>query len=268
MRCPSNITGPGDETGGTKADRLAALRRTVQGLQSTPVWMGLTDDTGRAGASLGRGLAHGLPEAGIPSGVLNEAVASPAHKAASLGFLFTLAAAALRQRKGLALFIASRRALDYGVSYGHGLNRLGLDVGRFLLVDAETDKDALWAIEEALRSDARPAMVVGTIEGGLDLTQGRRLNLAAAVHATPLVLLRGAKTSAASAAVTRWRVAPAPAAHDQFGAFGSSRWHVTLERARNGRTGAWVIEWDASNRRFRSVPDTSDPSSFDVAAGT
>ena len=33
-------------------------------------------------------------------------------------------------------------------------------------------------------------MVAGAIAGGLDLTTSRRLNLAAAAHATPLVLLR------------------------------------------------------------------------------
>ncbi len=36
--------------------------------------------------------------------------------------------------------------------YGHGLNALGLDPGRVFLVETQDDKQALWAIEEALRS--------------------------------------------------------------------------------------------------------------------
>jgi hypothetical protein len=72
---------------------------------------------------------------------------------------------------------------DFGAPYGHGLVQLGLDAGRLLLVETKSDKDALWALEEALRSQARPAMVAGAVAGGLDLTTSRRLNLAAATHA-------------------------------------------------------------------------------------
>ena len=39
-----------------------------------------------------------------------------------------------------------------GRLYGHGLNALGLDPGRVVLVETQDDKQALWAIEEALRS--------------------------------------------------------------------------------------------------------------------
>jgi protein ImuA len=144
---------------------------------------------------------------------------------------------------------------------------LGVDVGRLILVETDTDKDALWALEEALRSEARPAMVTGAIENDLNLTQGRRLNLAAATHATPLVLSRGGKAAGNSAAATRWRIAPAPAAFDRFDTFARWRWQVTLERCRNGRTGAWLIEWDPVTRRFRSVGDLTDRASVDIAVG-
>ena len=139
---------------------------------------------------------------------------------AAFGFLFALTAAALRSRPGPAVLVAARRALaDFGRPCGHGLAQLGLDVGRLLIVETSTDKDALWTIEDALRSEARPAMVAGAISGNLDLTTSRRLNLAAAAHATPLVLLRTSIAAGTSAAATRWRIAAAPAARDRFGAF-------------------------------------------------
>jgi protein ImuA len=182
---------------------------------------------------------------GLAYGALNELLAA-AHgdRPAAFGFLFTLTAAALGAQAGPAVFVAARRALaEFGTPYGHGLAQQGLDVGRLLLIETRTDKDALWAIEETLRSGTRPAMVAGAIEGGLDLTASRRLNLAAAADATPLVLLRGTRGAGTSAAATRWRIAAAAAARDRFGAFAAPRWRLTLERCRNGRPGEWLIEW-------------------------
>jgi protein ImuA len=159
------------------------------------------------------------------------------------------------------VFIAARRALsDFGAPYGHGLVQLGLDVGRLILIEIETDtdKDALWAIEETLRSGARPAVVAGALAGGLNLTASRRLNLAAAPQRTPLVLLSGAKAAGANAAVTRWRIAAAPAARDRFGALADPRWHIALERSRIERPGAWLIEWNHVAHRFRVVAGLAD----------
>ncbi len=107
-------------------------------------------------------------------------------------------------------------------------------------------------------------MVAGAIGTGLDLTQSRRLNLAAATHTTPLVLLRGATAAGTNAAATRWRVAYATAARDVFDMFQYWRWHVTLERCRNGRPNAWLVEWNPVTRRFRTTENrtgrTSDAS--------
>ncbi len=260
MPCAPHID---EKEGGTKAERIAALRRAVEGLQFIPA----RETPEHVTASVGASLAPGLPGPGIVGDRLNEAVAGQIDRPAVFGFLFTLMAAALQARTGPVIFVAARRTLDCAAPYGHGLSQLGVDVGRLILVETDTDKDALWALEEALRSEARPAMVTGAIENDLNLTQGRRLNLAAATHATPLVLSRGGKAAGNSAAATRWRIAPAPAAFDRFDTFARWRWQVTLERCRNGRTGAWLIEWDPVTRRFRSVGDLTDRASVDIAVG-
>ena len=101
-------------------------------------------------------------------------------------------------------------------------------------------------------------MVAGAIAGNLDLTTSRRLNLAAAAHATPLVLLRTPIAAGTSAAATRWRIAAAPAARDRFGAFAGPRWRVALERCRNGRPGHWLIEWNHVAHCFRLVEGVAD----------
>lgn len=203
--------------------------------------------------------AH-LPGPGLTCGVLHE-IAATAHgdRPAAFGFLFALTAAALHARAGPAVFVAQRRSLaEFGAPYGHGLAQLGLDPSRLLLIETKNDKDALWALEEALRSPARPTMVAGALAGGLDLTTSRRLNLAAAPNAVPLALLRGPHGSGTSAAATRWRIGSAPAALDRFGAFAHPRWLAALERCRNGRTGKWLIEWDHVAHRFRMVEGVAD----------
>jgi protein ImuA len=193
-------------------------------------------------------------------GALNE-IAAAAHgdRPAAFAFAVALTVAALDARPGPAVLVVSRRGLaDLGAPCGHGLARLGLDVGRLLLIETKSDKDALWALEQALRSPARPAMVAGAIAGGLGLTPSRRLNLAAALHGTPLVVLRAFEAAGTSAAVTRWRIASAPAARNRFGALAQARWDAALERCRNGRTGEWLIEWDHVAHRFRVVESVAD----------
>ncbi|MDQ2103547.1 hypothetical protein QSG27_12680, partial [Azospirillum sp. C340-1] len=83
--------------------------------------------------------------------------------------------------------------------------------------------------------------------GGLDLTASRRLQLAAESSGVTGILLQNAsrnaaRRSAASAAVTRWRIAPAPSQPEEPGV-GDPRWRAELERCRGGRPGAWLLEW-------------------------
>jgi protein ImuA len=185
-------------------------------------------------------------------------VAAHTDRPAAFGFLFALTALGLEARSGPAVFVAARRALaEFGAPYGHGLTQLGLDVGQLILVETGSDTDALWALEETLRSGAA-ATVAGAVAGGLDLTSSRRLNLAVAAQRTPLVVLRGANAETASAAAARWRIAAAPAARDRFGAFNHWRWRVALERCRNGRPGDWLIEWNHVAHRFRVVEELAD----------
>jgi protein ImuA len=236
-------------------DAIAVLRRAVARLETG------TPGIGPWHLPLGVPEMHAhLPGPGLACGVLHEMAAREhGDRPAAFGFLFAVAAAALHRRPGPAVFVATRRALlDFGKPCGHGLAQLGLDVGRLIIVETKTDKDALWTIEDALRSEARPAMVAGAIAGTLDLTSSRRLNLAAAAHATPLVLLRTSMAAGTSAAATRWRIAAAPAARDRFGAFAAPRWRVVLERCRNGRPGQWLIEWTHVAHRFRLVESVAD----------
>ena len=200
-----------------KRQRIDALRQVVAGLEN-----GSLTPAGSS-ASLPLGVselqAHLAGGAGLACGVLHEVMAAAyADQPAAFGFSFALTVCAQQARAGPIVFVASRRALaDFGNPYGHGLRQHGLDVDRLLLVETRTDQDALWAIEEALRSQASLAVVTAAVTGDLDFTMSRRLNLAAGAHRTPLVLLRTTDIAGTSAAATRWRIGSAPAARDRYG---------------------------------------------------
>jgi protein ImuA len=166
-------------------------------------------------------------------------------------------------QNGPVLLVTSPRGLgSCGCPHGHGLNALGLDPARVILVEAGDERQALWVMEEALRSGA-PAAVAGAIGKGLDLKASQRLQLAARVSGLPLLLLRpgGALGGALglSAAMTRWRIGAAEAARDSFGLIARWRWRVRLERCRNGRPGEWVMEWDHVAHRFSLAATMADP---------
>jgi protein ImuA len=227
-----------------------------------------------------------LPKGGLACGALHEIV--PATQAAlSAAFGFLVALLARRSSPSLAAFAKSgagdivhsfslpprvRKPIlfivpAYGWSrcghlpgriFGRGLNSLGLDPSRAILVETAHRKETLWALVEALRSGT-PRAVAGTIDR-LDLKTSQKLHLAATDAGLPLLLLRPSQTLESSAAATRWRVGTAPAARDRFGLYAHPRWRLQLERCRNGRPGEWVVEYDHVTHRFSLVAALADHS--------
>jgi protein ImuA len=155
------------------------------------------------------------------------------------------------------VFVMPAHALrQCGRLFGHGLNSLGLNPRRAILVETAHWQDSLWALLEALRS-AAPQAVAGMIDR-LDLKTSQKLHLAAAEAALPLLLLRPSQTLESSAAATRWRIDAAAGARDRFGSYTRARWQVQLERCRNGRPGEWVVEYDHVTHRFSLVAALAD----------
>ena len=198
-------------------------------------------------APMTRALSFGLPALdrhlrdGLAFGALHEiAPETDADMPAAFGFVAALLG---RVPAGpILLVLSSKKFARCGRPYGHGLEAFGLDPARLILVETANDKEALWAMEEALRS-AAPAAVAGTINR-LDFKSSQRLHLAASDSRRPLFLLRPAGAWGSSVAVTRWRIGAAAAARDRFGLIARFRWQVELERCRHGRPGQWLVEFD------------------------
>lgn len=226
---------------------LAELRRLLPHLEGKPAKMlpfGIPDFD-----------AH-LPHGGLAGAALHEFLPEDGEMAAAVGFV---AAIMSRLPPGRPLlFISPPRGFgDCGRLHGHGLNALGLDPTRLILVEAGSETLTLWAMEEAVRSGV-PAAVAGTVGKAPEFKITQRLQLAAKDAGLPLLLLKPASARGASAAATRWRIAAAEARRDRFGIMTHQRWRLRLERCRNGQPGEWLVEWDHVAHRFSLAAALAD----------
>ncbi len=197
-----------------------------------------------------------LPQGGLACGALHEVVPeTDGIVSAAFGFVVAVLARLPRGRP-LILVMPAYGQREHGRLCGHGLNSLGLDPARVTLVETAHRKETLWAVAEALHSGV-PLAVAGMIDR-LDLKTSQKLHLAASDTGLPLLLIRPAQTLEASAAATRWRVGTAEAARDRFGLLARPRWHLQLERCRNGRPGEWKVEYDHVTHRFSLAAALAD----------
>lgn len=235
----------------TPTEALVSLRQTIARLEGRPVAEAAVPVL-RFGCPE---IDSQLPGGGIAPGSVNDIVpigydATPA----ALGFVLALLAAT----QGPAALVQTRRLeAELGQPYGPGLQDAGIDPARLLVVSADSEADAQWAIEECLTAEAL-SFVAGLLGAPLSPTVGRRFSLAAQNAGHPLVLLHPHDTAGSNTADTRWLVATAPAARDRFGALGDPRWIVTLQRNRNVRTGQWILESGHGPHRFRVVETLAD----------
>lgn len=210
------------------------------------------------GAGIGRevvplGLAaidRALPWGGLPRRSLHELCGRAAAGAAALF------AGRLARARGAVVWIHAARHGQ--ILHAPGLARFGLDPRRLLLVLARDEREAAWALEEALRS---PAVACAVAEASrLDLTLSRRLQLAAeAGGGTGLVLRPGPPDLAANAALGRWRVEP-------LALPGPRRWQLALWRCRGGAPGSWTLRLEGERAPSLAVEDHALSASADGAA--
>ncbi len=197
-------------------------------------------------SALGGGIETRRVHEIVPSGIF--------HLGAAAGF--ALALVARTRLQGTIVWIQQdMAALEGGAPYGLGLDLFGLAPSRLLHVRVREAKDALWAMEESLRTPGIAA-VIGEMAGpgkAADLTATRRLNLVAQSHDALPLLLRQQAMAGTSACATRWRVRAMPGRGDGFGGIGHTAFALALEKNRHGPCGDWRVEWNHDERIFRAA---------------
>src|SRR5579862_3177112 len=229
-------------------ETLQALRRTVMELTAN-----LPEEDGRC-VSLGVPSLDQALSGGLACGALHEIGPAPLHEGAAAGFAMALMARTLREG-GRAVWIQPDfTAIESGALYGPGIDLMRLSTERLVILRVPRPRDALWAMEEALRCRAAGAVVAEIACHEADLTATRRLALAAREGGGLGLLLHpnaGANGTGSEAfrhhpstATTRWEVASARGQRDRFGGLGPTTFALSLVKNRRGRIGQWRLSWD------------------------
>ncbi len=116
-----------------------------------------------------------------------------------------------------------------------------MNPGQIITVTCLSRKEVLWASEQALKSQGAN-LVISEMELGPNLTESRRLQLAAEQGvSTGLVLIsRNAQTSSAQ---TRWDCYPIL----KNPADNMPQWHWLLTKNKAGSTGSWQVKWKGNS---------------------
>ncbi|MFC5344047.1 ImuA family protein [Brevundimonas staleyi] len=179
---------------------------------------------------------------------LEEVCAGGARDVAS-ALAFTLGRADVGAGRGVVLSATRAWLGENGRPYGPGLAGFRAREG-FLLVETKTEGQALWVMEQALRSGGA-ALVIGTVDGA-ELAQTRRLEFAARDGACSGVLLRS-RSGDLSAARRRWRITTLASNGGRFDRRAPGRMTIRAEmtRSRMERPGVWMLEQDDETDRLR-----------------
>ena len=258
-----------------KQARLESLRRDLAHLESLPAQaprlsLGTAAIDLRLGGIKGALQVNESPGGLSLAGVHEVAAHSYPDMPAATGFMAALGARLQTMREGTLVWVTRSHvragAHDMGMLYAPGLAMLGLDVDRLLLVAAAGDTHALWAAEEALRTQG-VAGVVAELAGAraYGLKASRRLQLAAERYVRPVFILPGyadvdgaGTASPPSAARTRLRIRAAPGVPDRGAGLGAPRFAVHFDRVRGGAPFHLTLEWDHAACRFAVAAPVCD----------
>jgi protein ImuA len=101
---------------------------------------------------------------------------------------------------------------------------------------------------EALRC-SQVSSVVALVDA-LDLTESRKLQLAAETSGATGFFIGSAPAVSIAAPVTRWKISPVSGGRGRR--FDEPIWALDLLYSRGGRPGKWMLEW--RGRMLRTIP--------------
>ncbi len=195
-----------------------------------------------------------LPGGGLQLGAVHEvSEAGPRGGYAACALLFV--AGILARLPGPVLWCLHSRDL-----FAPALACVGLHPDRIIFCETWKDAEILPAMEEGLRMRGL-AGVVGELNR-ISLTPSRRLQLAAETSGVSALIIRRSceHLSESTAAMTRWRISPAPSLETSPYRLGRPLWRVELLRCRGAPPNIWTVEACNAEGRCTLPADVSDRS--------
>jgi protein ImuA len=169
-------------------------------------------------------------------------------RVAALGATMAFLSSILQQTKG-SLIWCQLRDPDRLHLHAPGLAAFGIDPLRITKVTLATEKDLLWAMEEAIASNAVSA-VAGVLwsEKLYDFTASKRLRVRAAEANIPALLVRSHRANGTTAADMRFAVT-SRASHTvltkerAFARLGNPEWQLNLTKSRGMKPRSDHVRW-------------------------
>ncbi|MEP7455414.1 hypothetical protein [Phyllobacterium sp. SB3] len=243
---------------------LTALRRDIASLneQGTHTVSGSAFD-------------FGCPEVdrifrnGLARGALHEVLAEESGDAgAATGFVIALALRASSDQSPILWVEEDFIGTEHGFPYAPGLDHLGLNPDRLIIVRCSSPQDVLKAASDSLGIRGTGAVIIAPWSNPkcLDLTASRKLLLNAQQTDVPAFLLRLGAVPSENAAATRWLISAAPSQSAGANAPGNPVFEAKLIRNKQGMTGQWLLQWESEDHVFQRVEPVSgamvSPSSY------
>jgi protein ImuA len=239
-----------------KTDVIRRLQQDILQLQ------GFKPDNGENALGLGL-IESAFPNGIFATGAIHEFESTHAEEAAAtFGFVSALLSKLLTDNRPC-LWVCQHRTL-----FPLSAKKYHISPDRLIFVEAATDQEVLWVMEEALRCDGLAAVVAEITR--VTFAQSRRLQLAVEKSKVTGLLLRSAHKMDTLASIAKWRITPLPGVSpDGFPGVGFPHWSVELLKVRNGRPGAWKVAWlpDGFNVSPLKTPVVAEPLTVQYKVG-
>lgn len=189
-----------------------------------------------------------FPNAVFPTAAVHEFLSTSIEQAAATAGFISGILGKLMQQEGVCIWISAAQVL-----FPPALKTFGIVPHQLIFIKLKRERDILWAMEEALKCEKLAAVVAELQE--ITLTASRRLQLAVEKsRVTGFVLRHHPRSLGNTSCVSRWRITPIGSTlDDDMPGVGFPRWKVELLKIRNGRPGAWKMEW--SEKQFRLISE-------------
>lgn len=195
-----------------------------------------------------------FPDRHFPLGAIHEFInENVEYSAAAKGFISYLVSS-LMKAGGACIWICPTIKV-----FPPSLKSFDLEPDKIIFVNVQREQDILWVIEEALKCDGIAAVIAEVKE--INFIESRRLQLAVEKsHVTGFIIRDQPRDTGINACVSRWKISPLPSSSENnLPGIGFPRWKIELLKIRNGKPGAWIIEWS-----YGRLHPVSEQTTFDT----
>lgn len=179
-----------------------------------------------------------FPNGHFPLGTIHEFINEKMEYAAAANGFISHLVSELMKAGGACIWICQTLKV-----FPPSLKTFDIEPDKIIFVNVQREKDILWVIEEALKCDGIAAVIAEVRE--INFTASRRLQLAVEKsHVTGFIIRDQPRDIGINACVSRWKISPLPSgSENNLPGIGFPRWNIELLKIRNGKPGAWIMEW-------------------------